>query len=306
MKTSVDVIVKGLYTTQRLDAYLARALEGKYSRAEVKRSLESEPVLLNGKPASPRDRVREGDRIQGTMAVVEKWPMVAENIPLKVLYQDGSLLVVDKPAGMVVHPGAGNKKGTLVHALLFRRDKLSSVGGSSRPGIVHRLDKDTSGVLLVAKDNAAHRALQCQSASRTLSTTYLALAKGRLEFEEGHIDAPLARDPRERLKMAVSRSESARDARTRYRVLKRFKYATLLEIKPVTGRTHQIRVHLRHLGHPVVGDRLYGSAADGACPRMALHASKIEFLHPKTGKLMEFESPIPAEMKAMIRKAEEE
>ncbi len=305
MKTNIDLIVKNLYIPKRLDGYLTEVLEGKFSRQEVKSCIEKTSVFLNGKPARPRDRVREGDRIHGELMAEKKWPLEPENIPLKVLYEDDSILVIDKPVGLVVHPGAGNKKGTLVHALLGRKSPLSSLGDSNRPGIVHRLDKDTSGLLVVAKDNFSHRALQSQFASRSLSKTYVALVKGRIEYEEGRVEQSLARDPKNRQKIAVSREENARSAQTLYRVLKRFRYATLLEIKLITGRTHQIRVHMQHLGHPVVGDTLYGNEVSSASrePRLALHASKIEFLHPKTDKLMKFESPIPAEMKAMIEKA---
>ena len=308
MKTSIDLTVKKLYDPKRLDAYLAEAFAGKFSRAEAKKGIEKSAVLLNGKPARPRDLVREGDRIQGEVAAEEKWPLKPENIPLMVLYEDESIVVIDKPVGLVVHPGAGNKKGTLVHALLGRKSELSSVGEANRPGIVHRLDKDTSGVLIVAKDNVSHRALQAQFAARSLSKTYIALVKGRIDYDEGHLEQALGRDPKVRQKMAVSREESARPAQTLYKVLKRFRYTTLLEVKIITGRTHQIRVHMQHLGHAVVGDPLYG-VIPSATPRqgrMALHASKIEFLHPKTGKLMKLESPIPAEMKAMIDKAEKE
>ena len=308
MKTSVDLTVKKLYEPKRFDAYLAEALEGKFSRQEAKHNIEKAAVRLNGKPARPRDLVCEGDRIQGELLTEPKGLLEPENIPLQVLYEDESIIVIDKPVGLVVHPGAGNKKGTLVHALLGRKSKLSSLGETNRPGIVHRLDKDTSGVLVVAKDNFSHRHLQSQFASHSLSKTYLALVKGRLEYEEGRLEQALGRDPKIRQKMAVSREESAKPAQTLYKVLKRFRYSTLVEVKLITGRTHQIRVHMQHLGHPVVGDPLYGTAALSSPrpPRLALHASKIEFLHPKTGKLMKFESPVPAELKAMIEKAEKE
>ena len=304
MKTSVDLIVKDLAVPKRLDAYLAEAFAGKYSRQEVKRSLASSAFFLNGKAARPRDAVRAGDHVRGELSSEEKTGLTGENIPLNVLYEDDSIFVIDKPIGMVVHPGAGNKKGTLVQALLGREAKLSSVGDPMRPGIVHRLDKDTSGILLVAKNNVAHRALQAQFASRSLSKTYIALVKGKVEFEEGRIELGMARDAKERRKMAVSRSPSALEAETRYHVVKRFRHATLLEVRLITGRTHQIRVHMRHLGHPVVGDPLYGSAADADRPRMALHAAKIEFLHPKTNERVVFESPLPEDFKKMIKKEE--
>jgi 23S rRNA pseudouridine1911/1915/1917 synthase len=308
MKTKIDVTVRNLYATQRIDAYLTEALAGKFSRQEVKSSIKDALIFLNEKAARPRDPVKEGDRIHGVLVTEEKWPLEPENIPVKVLYEDESLLVVDKPAGLVVHPGAGNKKGTLVHALLGRKATLSSLGDAHRPGIVHRLDKDTSGLLIVAKDNFSHRALQSQFAARSLSKTYVALVKGSLEYEEGRLEQPLARDPKNRHKMAVSREDFAHAAQTHYRVLERFRYTTLLEIKLITGRTHQIRVHMQHLGHPVVGDPLYGNVVSVTLPkgRLALHASKIEFLHPKTGKLMKVVSPIPPEKNVMIDQAKKE
>ena len=224
-----------------------------------------------------------------------------EQIPVNVIYEDESLLVVDKPAGMVVHPGAGNKKGTLVHALLGRGTTLSmgDTKVKDRPGIVHRLDKETSGLLIVAKNNEAHRKLQDQFESRTVTKIYTALVSGRVDFEEGHIEDPLSRHLKIRRKMAVSKSELAKEALTKYRVLERFGFSTLLKVRILTGRTHQIRVHLAHLGHPVLGDELYGKKE--SAPRLCLHASKIEFTHPKTGKMMFFESPLPPEFEAALK-----
>jgi len=304
MKTNIDLTAKNLYVPKRLDAYLTEVFGGQFSREEIKGCIENDSIFLNGKISRPRDRVQEGDRIHGELVTEKKWPLEPENIPLQIIYEDDSILVIDKPVGLVVHPGAGNKKGTLVHALLGRKSPLSTLGDVRRPGIVHRLDKDTSGLLIVAKDNFSHRALQSQFASRSLSKTYIALVKGRVEYEEGRVEEPLARDPKSRQKMAVSSQENAKSAQTLYRTLKRFRQATLLEIKLITGRTHQIRVHMRYLGHPVVGDTLYGNetSLSSKMPRLALHASKIEFVHPKTGKQMKFESPLPTEMKAMIEK----
>ncbi len=277
-------------------------LKGEFSRQELKTVFKSGGILLNGKPAKPDILLKEGDRIDGSLPVLKSARIEPENLPLKVIYEDKDLLVVDKPVGMVVHPGAGNKKGTLVNALLGRGSSLSSVSGDQRPGIVHRLDKETSGLLLVAKNNRAHRYLQSQFESRTLSKTYTALVKGRVEFEQGHISEPIDRHSKMRNKMAVSRSEKAREAETRYRVLKRFKYSTLLEVKILTGRTHQIRVHMAHLGYPVIGDELYGTKYPGE--RLGLHASKIEFAHPSTEAIMSFNSELPEDFKTMIRKAE--
>lgn len=302
-----EIKVPALYAPKRIDVYLAEAWVGVHSRADIKTALDEGRILLNGKPAKPRTLVKEGDVLSGHAPAEKESKLVGENIPLSVVYEDESLLVIDKPVGMVVHPGAGHSKGTLVQALLGRGSALSDVGGAFRPGIVHRLDKDTSGLLLVAKTNTAHRRLQSQFAARSLSKTYIALVRGHVEYQEGRIEHAIGRDPKERRKMAVSSLESAREALTHYRVLKRFRHATLLELRIITGRTHQIRVHLTHLGYPVMGDTLYGTrvaASSSSAPRLALHASKIEFEHPKSGKIMRFESPLPAEMKKMIEEAE--
>ena len=304
MATSVDLIVKTPVTVKRIDAYLAAAMAPDFSREEVKRCLLAGKIFLNGRAAIPKDPVSEGDRVTGELLSEKTTTAEPEAIPLDILYEDPSILVVNKPAGLVVHPGAGNKKGTLVNALLGRNTTLSSMGGMLRPGIVHRLDKATSGLLLVAKTNVAHRKLQAQFASRSLSKYYQALVRGKIDYEEGHVDVPMGRDPKIRRKMDTARAGEGREALTHYRILKRFRYATLLEIKLVTGRTHQIRVHMRYLGHPVIGDTVYGGPAEAAEPRLALHAARIEFLHPKTGKIIKFESPIPAEMKIMIEQAE--
>ena len=304
MSASIALTVKAPVTAKRIDAYMAAALAPDFSREEIKRCLIAGKVFLNGHAAKPKDSVKEGDRITGELVAERIMKAEGEAIPLSVIHEDDAIIVIDKPVGLVVHPGAGHRKGTLVNALLGRKTALSSVGGDERPGIVHRLDKDTSGLLLVAKTNLAHRKLQAQFAARSLTKIYVALVRGKIEFEEGRVDAPMGRDLKVRRKMDISRSEKGRAALTHYRVLKRFRYATLLELKIVTGRTHQIRVHMRHLGHPVVGDLLYGGPQDSKEPRLALHAASIEFLHPKTGKIVKFESPIPAEMNAMIEKAE--
>ena len=259
-------------------------------------------ITVNGKIARPSLKVNEGDLIKAQLPRVRDNTPLAESIPLKIIYEDADLLVIDKPSGMVVHPGAGNRSGTLVNALLGRGSELSTSGGSERPGIVHRLDKETSGILLVAKNNRAHRMLQQQFESRSLSKTYIALVKGRVEFQEGHIDKAIGKHKKLRQKRAVSDLESARDAQTLYKVLKRFRYATLLEVKILTGRTHQIRVHMEHLGYPVAGDALYGTKQPGE--RLGLHAAKIEFMHPTTKKIISFESEWPADFKAMIERAE--
>lgn len=297
-----EIKVPSIFVQTRIDSYLVGALGGRFSRKEIKASLDHGLIFLNKKPAKPKSLVGEGDLIFGSVAATEKQTLCAENIPLKVIFEDEELIVVDKPRGMVVHPGAGNKTGTLVHALLGRGGELSDLSGTFRPGIVHRLDRDTSGLLVVAKNNYVHRFLQDQIQARTFSKIYIALAKGKVEFDQGHIDKPIGHHPRIRQRMAIL--AGGRPAQTHYRVLERFRYSTLLEVKILTGRTHQIRVHLASIGNPIVGDEWYGTKLAGAC--LCLHASKLEFTHPKTGKMVKFESPIPRDLKEMIEKARAE
>ena len=295
---------------QRLDVYLVHALEGRVPRGRIKEALDRGLVTVNGRAAKPSAWVREGDEIAGEIPDVPSRAPCPEVLPVRVVHEDADLLVVDKPAGQVVHPGAGHFRGTLVSALMGRAGTtLSDLGGPDRPGIVHRLDKDTSGLILVAKNNRAHRALAEQFQTRSLAKTYLALVRGRPEFDQGSVDRPLGRHPKIKEKMAVSDRDTAREALTRYRVKERYKYAALLEVKPVTGRTHQIRVHLASIGHPIVGDLLYAvrhqsAGGQGAeAPRMGLHAWRIELAHPKSGKLMKFEAPLPEDFQKMIDEA---
>jgi 23S rRNA pseudouridine1911/1915/1917 synthase len=299
-----ETVVPPSLVPKRLDVYLAEFLRERFSREEIKRAILHNRIFLNGKPAKPKILVKEGDRIAGDIARA-LWRSGApsgEKIPLQVLFEDEWLLVIDKPAGMVVHPAVGNRKGTLVNALLGRGGAFSDLGGAERPGIVHRLDKETSGLLVVAKTNLCHRKLQSQFQAHTFSKIYTALVRGQVEYQEGHVLEPIGRHPHERRKMAVSHAESAKEAETRYWVIRHFQHSTLLRIQILTGRTHQIRVHLAHLGHPVVGDELYGKRMPGE--RMGLHATRIEFIHPKTGKIARFESPLPDDFSRMIKLAE--
>jgi 23S rRNA pseudouridine1911/1915/1917 synthase len=299
---SFELKVPAIIYPKRLDIFLKEAWGGRYSRQEVKRLLDEGVVRVNGCVAKPKSFVREGDEIVGVLPSPKPSELLPEPIPLRVIYEDECLLVIDKPSGLVVHPGAGNRQGTLVHALLSRGSPLSSRGGSERPGIVHRLDKETSGLLVVAKDNRSHRHLQAQLESRTFSKHYTALVHGVVEFEEGRVEKPIGRHPKIRQKMAVSSSSRAKLAQTRYRVIRRFKQATLLDVKILTGRTHQIRVHLTSIGHPVFGDSVYGKGDRAG--RLGLHASKISFVHPKTGKIMKFESAWPADFSGLIENQE--
>ncbi len=288
---------------KRLDHFLHACLP-EYSRARLQQWIKSGRVQVNGSPGRPAHLLRGGEQIELEAAPPRPLAAVPEDIPLHILYEDTDLAAIDKPAGMVVHAGAGIHSGTLVNALLHRFGSLSTTGGALRPGIVHRLDRYTSGVLLVAKNDAAHRALAEQFSHREVEKTYLTLVHGSLAADSGRIEKPIARDPQRRVRM-TARLASGRSARTEYRVLRRFPGFTFLEVRIGTGRTHQIRVHLSAAGHPVVGDRLYGApAAIAGRPPLAryfLHAWRIGFRQPSTGAPVRVESPLPAELENWMR-----
>ena len=273
----------------RLDRHLGAMLPA-YSRVRLQSFIREGCVLVNGTAARPSQTLRAGDEVRVTVPdEIEPAAAKAQDIALDILHEDQAILVLNKPAGLVVHPGAGNAEGTLVNALLFHCAGLSVIGGAERPGIVHRLDKETSGCLAVAKTDSAHRSLSGQFADRLVQKTYLALVEGIPRMPHGKIEAAIGRHAVQRQKMAVS--ERGRASVTQYRVLASFEGKTLVECQPRTGRTHQIRVHLKHLGHPIVGDPLYGRR--GGHARHFLHAWKISFTHPETGKAMAFCAPLP-------------
>jgi len=293
---------------ERLDVFL-RARYPALSRGAIQRLIAEGHITINGRTVKPTHRPRAGERVM----VIWPEPKTAwtepEAIPLDILYEDDDLLVLNKPAGMVVHPGAGNQAHTLVNALLHHcRGGLSGIGGVARPGLVHRLDKETSGCLVVAKNDPAHLALSAQFKTRATVKIYHAIVGGELSPESGQIQAAIARDPVHRQRMAVTAGAKGREALTSFRVLRRLAAATLLELRPHTGRTHQIRVHLKHLGHPVAGDAVYGAAqsrrlkeATGyAAPRVLLHAHTLEFRHPRTGEPMKFSAPWPDDFAAAV------
>jgi 23S rRNA pseudouridine1911/1915/1917 synthase len=293
----------------RLDIFLSQKDAG-LSRSQARRLIDGGEALVDGRPARASYRLRPGERVSLHRPPPAPAGIVAEDIPLDIRYEDDAVLVVDKPAGMVVHPAAGNSRGTLVNALQFHCGRLSSVGGLMRPGIVHRLDKGTSGLMVIAKTDEAHRHLSEQFKKRRVSKHYTVLVHGDLREDEGVIDAPVGRHPVERKKMSTA-SRRGKAALTRWRVLERYGDCTLLEAQIETGRTHQIRVHLGAMGHPVVGDAVYGGskrAADRTAlraalkrlARQALHAGRLSFLHPLTGRVMSFESPLPADMAEVI------
>ncbi|HEY1902429.1 MAG TPA: RluA family pseudouridine synthase [Terracidiphilus sp.] len=317
---------------QRLDLFLAAHLEG-VSRSRVQLLIDQGDVQVNGAREKASLKLRGGERIEVTGEPrPEPLKATAENIPLDVIYEDADLAVVNKPAGMMVHAGSGQNedarsKGTLVNALLYRFNKLSSTGGELRPGIVHRLDKDTSGLIVIAKNDRAHAALGEMFSSRQVKKTYIALVQGHVERNKGTINAAIARDPVRRTRMTTQPQDNARSAVSHYEVVQRFANRfgkfTLVRVRIETGRTHQIRVHMASIGHPVVGDTLYGGAgqltdqvaAQAAQSKAArrkaepqrlrlgrnfLHSAKLEFPHPKTGKVLQLEAPLPAELESFL------
>ena len=276
----------------RLDRWLAEQWP-QFSRARWQKALAAGLVRLNGTAARATDPVSAGDVISALPPPASEPPaqVAAEDIPLEIIYEDDDLLCLNKPPGLVVHPAAGHWQGTLVNAVLHHCATVSQGGHPLRPGIVHRLDKDTSGCILVAKNDAAHAALSRQFAARTAQKTYLAVVRGRPRATAGVVTGAIARHPVHRQRMAISRRPEAREAETTWKVLSSEKNLSLVECRPKTGRTHQIRVHLKHLGHPIAGDRVYGGGAD--FPRQLLHAWKIAVDHPASGERMEFSAPLP-------------
>ncbi|MDQ6622044.1 MAG: RluA family pseudouridine synthase [Verrucomicrobiota bacterium] len=283
----------------RLDRFLALELAD-FSRSRLQALIEGGFVRLNAQTPRTREIVRSGDIVEMTIPPPEKIEAAAEAIPLQILFEDDDLLVLDKAAGMVVHPAAGNREHTLVNALLAHCTALSGIGGKERPGIVHRLDKETSGCLVVAKTDSAHRELSRQFAARSLKKTYLALVAGRLRKTSGSIDAPIARHPVHRQRMSIAKSARGRTALTEYRVLRANAEMSLVECELHSGRTHQIRVHLHHLGHPVLGDKLYAAKHAKDFPRQMLHARRLGFTHPRSNEWLQFEAPLPADFEAVL------
>ncbi len=291
---------------KRLDSYLAEV--SGLSRSAAARLIEEGEVTVNGARCEKRYRVSEADVVSLEIPEAEEYEVEAENIPLNVVYEDGDIIVINKPSGMVVHPAPGNYSGTLVNALLYHcKDSLSGIGGVLRPGIVHRIDKDTSGLLVVAKNDFSHKALSEELSYHGITREYHALVKGGFKETSGKVDLPLARHPTDRKKMTVSKDPAAREAVTHYEVIRSYGQISYLKLRLETGRTHQIRVHMSHIGHPLLGDEVYGGGKilfekqhapllDG----QILHAKRLELTHPRTGERLSFECELPENFKRLI------
>ena len=280
---------------ERLDKYIAEQCQ--ISRSYAQKLIDEGQVAVNDHAAKASQKLNTGDKIVVSIPPPSPISLTAEDIPLKVVYEDNDLIVVDKPAGLLVHPAAGQHTGTLVNAILARCPDLGEINGSVRPGIVHRLDKDTSGLMMVAKNDTAQKSLSRQIKQRSIKKGYLALVSGHLTPERGAIDAPIGRHPQDRKKMAVV--SGGREARTDYKVIKYFDDYTLVEAMPETGRTHQIRVHFAAIGHPIFGDHIYGKRS-AMLGRQFLHAHRLGFRLPSSGDVVEFKSELPPDLKEVL------
>ena len=301
-----ELIINGEMDGTRLDLVLSVALE-EFSRSFIQKLFEKGKITVNGSVCTQKKyKASAGDLINIELPEPEKVEVQAEDIPLDIVYEDDDLLIVNKPAGMVVHPAPGNSSGTLVNALMHHcGDNLSSINGVIRPGIVHRIDKNTSGLLMVAKNDKAHNSLSQQLAEHSITRKYRAIVYNNIREDEGTVNEPIGRDPRNRLRNAVTDINS-RHAVTHYRVIERFGQFTYIEAVLETGRTHQIRVHMSHIRHPLLGDELYGPVKNKlGASRQMLHAGILGFVHPSSGEYMEFESPLPDDFRKVLNKLRE-
>lgn len=296
------IIVDEDTTKKRIDAYLSEKEE--YSRMAIQRLINDGKIIVNGKKIKASYKVQNGDKIKIEEEKPKEIELKAQNIPLEVLYEDNDIIVVNKPKGMVVHPANGNPDGTLVNAIMaICKDSLSGIGGEIRPGIVHRLDKNTSGAIIIAKNDKAHIALSNQLKNHEIKKTYIALVRGIVKENNATINMPIARSKNDRKKMAVDKN--GKEAITHFKVLERFDDCTLLEVNIETGRTHQIRVHLSHIGYPIIGDDVYSNGKNrwnvkGQC----LHAKSLDFKHPITGKQIHIEAPLPKYFTDILKELE--
>ena len=294
-----DHIVTAEEGGERIDALLSRFVP---SRSAAARLLEQGAVLCNGRAVRKNYRPAPGDELRWELPGTEETELLPQNIPLDIVYEDGDVIVVNKPKGMVVHPAAGHPDGTLVNALLYHcGESLSGIGGERRPGIVHRLDKDTSGLIIAAKNDFAHLSLTAQLSDRSLSRVYEAVAQGNFREDRGTVNAPIGRHPVDRKRMAVT-DRNSREAITDWEVMERYGRYTRVRCILRTGRTHQIRVHMAYIHHPLLGDTVYGGAADKGLDTQCLHARKLKFLHPRTGEEVALECPLPPYFTEVLRR----
>jgi len=295
----VTIIVQQQDANNRIDKMLS-SYEEDWSRTQVQQWIKEGLVLVNGKQVKGNYKCQENDEIVVTIKEAEPLDILPEEMDLNIYYEDEDVLVVNKPRGMVVHPAPGHASGTLVNGLMAHCTDLSGINGVMRPGIVHRIDKDTSGLLMVAKNDKAHESLVNQLVEKSVTRKYYAIVHGVIPHDIGTIDAPIGRDPKDRQSMTVTESNS-KEAVTHFRVLERFKDYSFIECQLETGRTHQIRVHMKYIGFPLAGDPKYGPKKTLPIDGQALHAGVLGFVHPRTGEYMEFESPIPEEMEKMLQ-----
>ncbi|WAA11244.1 RluA family pseudouridine synthase [Fervidibacillus albus] len=301
----IDNIIRSETVGERIDKYIA-SLDNDWSRTQIQNWLKNGFITVNGKQVKPNYKCEEGDRITIRVPDPVELDVEPELMDLDIYYEDQDVLVVNKPRGMVVHPAPGHTKGTLVNGLLYHCNDLSGINGVLRPGIVHRIDKDTSGLLMVAKNDLAHEQLANQLANKEITRKYEGIVHGTIEENFGTIDAPIGRDPKDRQKMAVV--DNGKQAITHFRVIERYQSYTYVEFQLETGRTHQIRVHMKYIGHPLAGDPKYGPKKTLPIAGQALHAKILGFHHPRTGDYMEFECPLPDDVSnlvQMLKKREE-
>ena len=296
-------IVEDVDAGKRLDSFLAEKNTAKYTRSFIGKMIEENLVLYNGKPSKASTKMKTGDRIELFEKEPEPLAVKGEEIPLEIVYEDDDLMVINKPRGMVVHPAPGHTSGTLVNAVLSHAgESLSSINGVLRPGIVHRIDKDTSGLILVCKNDFSHKALAKQLEEHSITRRYHAICSGRLKEEQGTVSAPIGRDEKNRKQQAIN-YKHGKDAITHYRLLENLQNASLLECRLETGRTHQIRVHMKSIGHPLLGDPLYGPKKNlYAIKGQALHAMVLGFVHPRSGEYMEFSADYPEDFQKLLNK----
>ena len=299
----MDFIVEDVDAGKRLDSFLAEKNTAKYTRSFIGKMIEENLVLYNGKPSKASTKIKTGDRIELFEKEPEPLAVKGEEIPLEIVYEDDDLMVINKPRGMVVHPAPGHTSGTLVNAVLSHAgESLSSINGVLRPGIVHRIDKDTSGLILVCKNDFSHKALAKQLEEHSITRRYHAICSGRLKEEQGTVSAPIGRDEKNRKQQAIN-YKHGKDAITHYRLLENLQNASLLECRLETGRTHQIRVHMKSIGHPLLGDPLYGPKKNlYAIKGQALHAMVLGFVHPRSGEYMEFSADYPEDFQKLLNK----